>query len=183
MPAGNLSSSTETRTRGGSAGSPGASSQPDRLSAARCSTVSTVAANSATTGRSSRGAATQSARAQTSAQPSVAASANQPSARPALPAAEREARSAPSRRRCTGTRAHSQRRAEREPGGDAAAEADHEPRRKLRALRLEEPFQRLASRGNPRLPIAPSTLWKRRFPYVRGARPLHCSMERRGKRA
>ena len=23
---------------------------------------------------------------------------------------------------------------------------------------------------------APSTLWKRRFPYVRGARPLHCSI-------
>ena len=72
---------------------------------------------------------------------------------------------------------------EREPGRDAAPEADDEPRRKLGALRLEQLLQLLVKRGNPRLPIAPSTLWKRRFPYVRGARPLHCSMKRRGKRA
>ncbi len=85
--------------------------------------------------------------------------------------------------RCTGTPRHCRGLAEREPGGDAASEADDEPRRKLRALGLEEPFQLLARRGKPRLPIAPSTLWKRRFPYVRGARPLHCSMKRRGKRA
>ena len=38
-----------------------------------------------------------------------------------------------------------------------------------------------AGGGNPRSPIAPSTLWKRRFPHARGARPLHCSMKRRGK--
>src|SRR5205085_7787635 len=74
-------------------------------------------------------------------------------------------------------------RIEREPGGNAAAEPDHHPRRKLRALGLKKPFQLLSSRGKPRLPIAPSTLWKRRFPYVRGARPLHCSNEKRGKRA
>jgi hypothetical protein len=72
---------------------------------------------------------------------------------------------------------------EREPGGDPAPEPDDEPWRKLRALGFEEPFQILVKRGNPRLPIAPSTLWKRRFPYVRGARPLHCSNEKRGKRA
>ena len=33
----------------------------------------------------------------------------------------------------------------------------------------------------PRLPIAPSTLWKRRTPYVRGAHPLHCSMQEKRK--
>ena len=66
--------------------------------------------------------------------------------------------------------------AECEPGGDPASEADGEPRRKLGALRLEELLQPLPGRGKPRLPIAPSTLWKRRFPYVRGARPLHCSI-------
>src|SRR5205807_1234599 len=74
-------------------------------------------------------------------------------------------------------------RVEREPGGDATSEPDDEPRRQLRALGLEEPFQSLVKRGKPRLPIAPSTLWKRRFPYVRGARPLHCSNEKKGKRS
>jgi hypothetical protein len=34
-----------------------------------------------------------------------------------------------------------------------------------------------------RLPIAPSTLWKMRTRYVRGARPLHCTMEKIEKRA
>jgi hypothetical protein len=53
----------------------------------------------------------------------------------------------------------------------------------LGALHLEAPFNRLMKRGKPRLPIAPSTLWKRRFPYVRGARPLHCSKQTIGKRA
>ena len=72
---------------------------------------------------------------------------------------------------------------ERKPGGNATAEPDHEPWGKLGALELEEVFQPLVKRGKPRLPIAPSTLWKRRFPYVRGARPLHCSMNKRGKRA
>src|SRR5258708_2501468 len=57
----------------------------------------------------------------------------------------------------------------------AEAEADDEPGRKLSARRLEDLFQLLVKRGKPRLPIAPSTLWKRRFPYVRGARPLHCN--------
>ena len=69
----------------------------------------------------------------------------------------------------------------REPGGDSAPEADHEPNRKLGTLRLEQLLQLLVKCGKPRPPIAPSTLWKRRFPYVRGARPLHCSIKRRGK--
>src|SRR5206468_7248961 len=64
---------------------------------------------------------------------------------------------------------------EREPSRDPASKPDYEPRRQLRTLGFEEPFQPLVKRGKPRLPIAPSTLWKRRFPYVRGARPLHCS--------
>jgi hypothetical protein len=70
-----------------------------------------------------------------------------------------------------------------EPRSNAAAKTDDRPGWKLRAFGLEELLQPLKKRGNPRLPIAPSTLWKRRFPYVRGARPLHCSIERRGKRA
>ena len=47
----------------------------------------------------------------------------------------------------------------------------------------------LSSRSScsPVLPVtpseAPSTLWKRRTRYVRGARPLHCSIKRTGKRA
>jgi hypothetical protein len=53
----------------------------------------------------------------------------------------------------------------------------------LRAFGLEELLQSPVHRGKPRLPIAPSMLWKRGFPYVRGARPLHCSMNRRGLRA
>ena len=36
--------------------------------------------------------------------------------------------------------------AKREPGGNAEAEADGEPRRKLRAFGLEEPFQLLVRR-------------------------------------
>ena len=143
---------------------------------------STRPATSATTGRSSRGCATHDERAHTKAQPSAAASANQPSARPARPLAEHKADQGKRRR-------HAQERrplapaVEREPRGDAAPEADDDPRRELRALGLEEPLQPLVKRGKPRLPIAPSTLWKRRFPYVRGARPLHCSNEKRGKRA
>ena len=72
--------------------------------------------------------------------------------------------------------------AEPEPGGNPGAEANDEPGWELGTLRLEETFQSLVSRGKPRLPIAPSTLWKRRFPYVRGARPLHCSISLSGKR-
>ena len=71
-------------------------------------------------------------------------------------------------------------RVEREPRRDTAPQPDNDPRGKLAALSLEEPFQLPVKRGKPRLPIAPSPLWKRRFPYVRGARPLHCSKERRG---
>ena len=102
----------------------------------------------------------------------------EPAERPPRPsAAKHEAerrRGRPPRHRKAG---HCALRIEREPARDPASETDHEPRRKLRALRLEELLQLLASRGKPRLPIAPSTLWKRRFPYVRGARPLHCSMK------
>src|SRR5690349_10142621 len=72
---------------------------------------------------------------------------------------------------------------QREPCGDAGSEPDDEPGWKLRALRLEELFQPLVELGKTRLPKLPSTLWQRRLPYVRGARPLHCSIERRGKRA
>ena len=73
------------------------------------------------------------------------------------------------------------RRAKVEPGRDPAAEADREPRRKLGAFRLEQPFEPLSGRAGPRLPIAPSPLWKRRTRYVRGARPLHLTAKRRGK--
>jgi len=68
-------------------------------------------------------------------------------------------------------------------------ETGHDPRRRsgrlrrmLGALRLEQPLKLLSV-----LPVtpskAPSTLWKRRTRYVRGARPLHCSIKRTGKRA
>ena len=114
--------------------------------------------------------------------PIVAASANLPSARPARPLPKENPTSG-DRRAEAEERFPLLRPIEREPGGDAASEPDDDPRRKLGALRLEELFQPLSSRGKPRLPIGPSTLWKRRFPYVRGARPLHCSMNKRGKRA
>ena len=121
-------------------------------------------------------------RAQTRAQPSVAASANQPSARPARPLPRREA----------GQRQRGRDAQERRPVASAGrartrrrcrAEADREPRRQLRALAPRGAFEPLASRAETRPPKAPSTLWKRRIRYVRGARPLHCSMKRRGKRA
>ena len=51
------------------------------------------------------------------------------------------------------------------------------------ALALEEALRPLAHGSQTRLPKAPSMLWKERTRYVRGARPLHCSKERRGKRA
>ncbi len=69
---------------------------------------------------------------------------------------------------------------EREPGRDSGAEADHRPGWQLCALRLEKGLQPFPARRNPRPPIAPSPLWKRRTLYVRGARPLHCTTETRG---
>src|SRR6476619_2095254 len=66
--------------------------------------------------------------------------------------------------------------AESEPGGNAGAEADDEPGRKLGALRFEALFKLPVPLGKTRLPIAPSTLWQRRTRYVRGARPLHCTI-------
>ena len=62
---------------------------------------------------------------------------------------------------------------EREPGDDAGAKPDHEPRRQLSAFALEERLERLAHGAETRLPKPPSPLWKRRLPYVRGAHPLH----------
>ena len=63
-----------------------------------------------------------------------------------------------------------------EPSGDARAEADDQPRRQLRTLALEKGFDPFPNGVETRLPKAPSTLWKRRLPYVRGARPLHCTI-------
>jgi hypothetical protein len=70
---------------------------------------------------------------------------------------------------------------EREPTSDPHAEADGQPQGQLAALALEEAFRYLARSLKPRPPKAPSTLWKRRSRYVRGARPLHCTIEKRGK--
>ena len=70
-----------------------------------------------------------------------------------------------------------------EPACDARAEANGQPQGQLAALALQEAFHSLARCADTRLPIAPSTLWKRRTRYVRGARPLHCTTEKRGKRA
>jgi hypothetical protein len=72
---------------------------------------------------------------------------------------------------------------EREPCCDATGEADHQPGWQLGALRLQEALHRLHLRENALLPIDPSPLWKRRTRYVRGAHPLHCNIERIGKRA
>ena len=102
--------------------------------------------NSATRAASSRGCATQAAR-----RPHQRAAERrrerEPAKRPRLPVRCR-ARS-PTRRRAAAMQrnaCHSTRRTEREPGGNAAAEADHDPRRKLRALGLEELLQPLAQR-------------------------------------
>ena len=73
--------------------------------------------------------------------------------------------------------------AERKPRRDPASKPYNKPRWKLGALVLEEPLQVLVQFKKTRPPIAPSTLWKRRTLYVRGARPLHCNIIRRGKRA
>ena len=128
------------------------------------------------------GSSIQSAQAQTRLHPSAAASANNTD-RAACPSASNDEAGQRERRAQAEEGSPLPRLIETEPGRDAASEADDEPGRKLGALRLEELFQLPVKRGKPRLPIAPSTLWKRRFPYVRGARPLHCSIERRGKRA
>jgi hypothetical protein len=61
---------------------------------------------------------------------------------------------------------------QREPGGDARPKPDDGPGRKLRTLTLKEAFQLPLHRGDPRLPKAPSTLWKRRTRYVRAL--IHC---------
>jgi hypothetical protein len=58
-------------------------------------------------------------------------------------------------------------------------EADAGPRSRYQLLSLEELLQPPVPLEKKRLPIAPSTLWKRRTLYVRGARPLHCNMNRR----
>ena len=106
--------------------------------------------------------------------------------------AERSSRSAPARAQSRQAprpaarhrnAAHSSGRAEREPRGDAAAEADHEPRRKLRALRLEEPLKPPREPRKSAPSNSPEHAVEEALPYVRGARPLHCSMKRRGKRA
>jgi hypothetical protein len=55
---------------------------------------------------------------------------------------------------------------------DPTTEADDERRRKLRVSGHKKLVQPLASGRKLRLPIALSTLWKRRFPYVRAL--VHC---------
>jgi hypothetical protein len=77
--------------------------------------------------------------------------------------------------------APSHRAIEREPAANPHAEAGGQPQGQLAALALEEAFRYLARSLKPRPPKAPSTLWKRRSRYVRGARPLHCTIEKRGK--
>ena len=73
------------------------------------------------------------------------------------------------------------RTAQCEPRANASAEADRQPKRQLTALAFEEVIDSLARCLKMRPPIAPSTLWKMRSRYVRGARPLHCTIEKRGK--
>ena len=111
--------------------------------AARCSTDSTSPANSVTTGPLE-----PRLRRPTRPAPRPARSRAPPQARtsraPGPPArCRRRSRQARKRRGDAQERRPLPRRAEREPGRDPAAEADDEPRRKLRALRLEEPFQLL----------------------------------------
>src|SRR5206468_1082055 len=105
-----------------------------------------------------------------------------PAERPTRPAAPKRETSDGASERNAQERPPRARRPKGKPGCNPASEADDEPRRQLRVLMLEQAFDLLVKRGKPRLPIAPSTLWKRRFPYVRGARPLHCNMKRRGMR-
>jgi hypothetical protein len=133
-------------------------------------------------GRSRRGSATIRARVHPRTQPILAAKANQPSARPVRPSLHTKPP--------TGNAAAMQMSADdwRElPRVNQAAMPPAKPTTNQGGIWARSASRKASTpsfpRGKPRLPIAPSTLWKRRFPYVRGARPLHCSIERRGKRA
>ena len=143
-PSGALSWSTDTRTRGGSAGrpAPGSGGPCPWRPSARPVRSSPRAPRSL--GRSSLGAppirraptpgaAERRGTARTSRAPVRSA-----------PARRKAAQAKPGRE--TNERSPVERPAEREPGGDAGAEPDHQPRRKLRALRLEQPFKPLSKR-------------------------------------
>ena len=171
---------TLTLSSGGSEDWIGAKVSRTEPFATNGSTARTFAWNAAIVGRVKRGEATSLERSQMTAQPSAMARPNQPNARPRRPLAlakpVRETAEAMHR-----NASHDAATRKREPCRNSTPEADDEPNRKLGTLRLEQLLQLLVKRGKPRPPIAPSTLWKRRFPYVRGARPLHCSIKRRGK--
>jgi len=160
---------------------PGRSKRRSPL-AAMTSTCSTLASNVVTTGRSRRGAATHSERSQIRPHPNARESPSQPIARSQPATLERESgdgqpsADANDRQPFAGA-------IQCEPGGNSRPEANDQPKRQLRTLALEEAFNPLARRVKTHRPIAPSTLWKMRTRYVRGARPLHCTIEKRGKRA
>ena len=124
------------RTRGGSAWSAAPGSAAGRPCATGLDPLDR-GSKSTTIGRSSRGALPSP-----NAQPNQGAaepqrSPNQPSARCAGRRAKKPNSAAPPAAQ-TGT-PHSPGRSEREPGGDARAEADDEPRRKLPALASRKP--------------------------------------------
>ena len=139
-PAGASLSAIDTRTRGGSALPTGARVSRRSPFAASVSTRSTLPENVTIAGRSRRGAATQSERTQIKAQPRHKASPNQPKRPLGAPSPR-----GPAEQRQPGREEQEARPLARpgkpEPGGDAAAEADHEPRRKLPALALEPAFR------------------------------------------
>ena len=182
IPDGASSALIDTRTREGRAGSADARVSRRSPLLANVSTLSTSASNETTKGRSRRGASTHSDRSQTRLHPTASERPSQPIARSRRPPSRANpARARPAPRQMTAIQSAGRSRGE--PGGDARAEADDEPQGQLAALTLEEALDPLTRCAETRLPIAPSTLWKMRTCYVRGARPLHCTIEKRGKRA
>ena len=136
IPGGNLSSSIETRTRGGSSPPVGATRQPDRSAwPPDDRPIRPAPMNCVTTGRSSRGCATH-AGPRPDQRAAERRGEREPAERPPGPAAaEREADQAPAPAATHRNACHCARRAKREPGGDAGCRN----RRRTRAAAARAP--------------------------------------------